>query len=691
MTKADQLTSRTGGNIADTYSYSGDPVWGDIMVASNAVETDSLFHAPALDGYAGADSTVTLLNGARYRTFRPQAPALSTPLTMSTLASSGVQFTSRTANRSATTGLTTSVQDGFNTLGVQYDGEDRPIVISGMSATSRYPNYTNLHTLSWVSYSASSLNTQFGRSYHYDAAGRIDAIGSPYAGTQRLFHYDQYGELTGADNQSGCSSSAPFDANSGYVLSCGYTSSSTTYTYDNVGNRTDLGASYYAGNRLALFSGGWYTYDADGNVNQKYLVQPNGHNQQFYWNPENRLDSLRFDGYYLVQYKYNAFGQPVEKFRQGALDAVWLWDGDQWLAEFNANNQRVSEYQYAGIDQPTASIEGATSLSSINYTEQDALGNVIGTHNGSTVTETISYDPWGMPSYSGDLASRTMWKGLIWEGGPNSSPSDVVGLAYMRGRWYDPQAGRFIQEDPLGVDGSVNLYGFAGDDPVNGHDPSGADVEISCRVDPIASYADGFSYYYDTACSITVTGGNSSDGDGPGDGHGGGGGAGGGSSGPGPQQPAPKPKAKVCPTSTALTAMRTVWASPNTALGLIAAGVSYAAGRVEGTNPSFQRVNNSLQLLNSPLNIGNRAYSLGNVQVYGVGNTNSPTSRNVSYTGVIVANGLHEEGHTVQAGILGPLYLPAWGLGRLFGGDSAGNPLERGADRYAQGLSCNGF
>lgn len=98
------------------------------------------------------------------------------------------------------------------------------------------------------------------------------------------------------------------------------------------------------------------------------------------------------------------------------------------------------------------------------------------------MTETISYDPWGMPSYSGDLSSRTMWKGLIWEGGPNNSPSDVVGLAYMRGRWYDPQAGRFIQEDPLGVDGSVNLYGFAGDDPVNGSDPTGM------RLKPVQVY-----------------------------------------------------------------------------------------------------------------------------------------------------------------------------------------------------------
>jgi RHS repeat-associated protein len=87
------------------------------------------------------------------------------------------------------------------------------------------------------------------------------------------------------------------------------------------------------------------------------------------------------------------------------------------------------------------------------------------------VTESISYDAWGMPTYSGSIDNRLMWKGLMWEGGP--AQGDVVGLSYVRGRWYDPQAGRFIQEDPISVDGGVNVYLFAGDDPVNGSDPSG--------------------------------------------------------------------------------------------------------------------------------------------------------------------------------------------------------------------------
>jgi hypothetical protein len=149
-----------------------------------------------------------------------------------------------------------------------------------------------------------------------------------------------------------------------------------------------------------------------------------------------------------------------------------------------------------------------------------------------------------------------------------------------------------------------------------------------------------------------------------------------------------KPQSGPCGSHPILGALGKVWNSPNTLLGLAAAGASYVAGKYEGTNPTFQLGNNSIQLLNSPLNVGNRAYTLGNVQVYG---SSGPDRGQISYSGAFVNNGQHEEGHTVQGQILGPLYLPAWGLGRLFGGDSAGNPMEAGADKYGLGQSCSGF
>ena len=50
---------------------------------------------------------------------------------------------------------------------------------------------------------------------------------------------------------------------------------------------------------------------------------------------------------------------------------------------------------------------------------------------------------------------------------------DASGLYYRRNRYYDSEKGRFTQEDPIGLAGGVNMYGFADGDPVTYSDPYG--------------------------------------------------------------------------------------------------------------------------------------------------------------------------------------------------------------------------
>jgi RHS repeat-associated protein len=65
----------------------------------------------------------------------------------------------------------------------------------------------------------------------------------------------------------------------------------------------------------------------------------------------------------------------------------------------------------------------------------------------------------------------------VWMGGVIADQQDASGLLYRRNRYYDPQTGRFTQEDPIGLAGGLNLYGFANGDPVGYSDPYGLSAE----------------------------------------------------------------------------------------------------------------------------------------------------------------------------------------------------------------------
>jgi RHS repeat-associated protein len=71
------------------------------------------------------------------------------------------------------------------------------------------------------------------------------------------------------------------------------------------------------------------------------------------------------------------------------------------------------------------------------------------------------------------LRRQTASGPIAWMGSLMQDAQDASGLLFRRNRYYDPASGRFTQEDPIGLAGGLNGYGFAGGDPVNYADPLG--------------------------------------------------------------------------------------------------------------------------------------------------------------------------------------------------------------------------
>jgi RHS repeat-associated protein len=96
------------------------------------------------------------------------------------------------------------------------------------------------------------------------------------------------------------------------------------------------------------------------------------------------------------------------------------------------------------------------------------------------VQSSSAYEAFGLPAAraaaEGQLDSfDPVGFGGEWGYYQNNAGLNLEGLYLLGHRYYDAGTGRFVTRDPIGYGGGINLYGLAGNNPVNRSDPSGFD------------------------------------------------------------------------------------------------------------------------------------------------------------------------------------------------------------------------
>jgi RHS repeat-associated protein len=250
------------------------------------------------------------------------------------------------------------------------------------------------------------------------------------------------------------------------------------YAYDLVGNRqsqtvagTVQNYTYTTGsNRLAAITQGGTTlhqfaYSPTGNVTQDNRA---GTVFNFAYLQADRLRTVQQGSTPVATYFYDAFGQRLVKGLPGSPASYTFYQYD--LAGHLIEDSNIStgtpsflaDYIYLG-DQPVGLVLPGAGLL---YYHDDRLGTPqLATANQSVIDWTGIYQPFGTVAITGSIAQNLRL--------PGQYADAETGWSNNGFRTYAPDLGRYIQADPIGLEGGVNTYSYGGGNPIRSVDRSG--------------------------------------------------------------------------------------------------------------------------------------------------------------------------------------------------------------------------
>ncbi|EEG9940340.1 type IV secretion protein Rhs [Salmonella enterica] len=287
------------------------------------------------------------------------------------------------------------------------------------------------------------------RDYYWNNHGEVGTIDDGLRGSV-VYSYDRSGYLTGRSGQM-------YDHD--------------RYYYDKAGNLLDNeGQGPVMNNRLPGCGRDRYGYNEWGELTTR-------RDQQLEWNAQGQLTRV-ISGNTETHYGYDALGRRIRKATYGRHTGHtarsrtdFVWEGFRLLQE-NVQQQGWRTYLYDAEQPytPVASVTGKGESRQVWYYHTDVTGTP------QEVTAADGTLVWaGYIRGFGENAADISNSGAYFHQPlrlPGQYFDDETGLHYNLFRYYAPECGRFVSQDPIGLRGGLNLYAYA-PNPIRWIDPLG--------------------------------------------------------------------------------------------------------------------------------------------------------------------------------------------------------------------------
>jgi len=305
-----------------------------------------------------------------------------------------------------------------------------------------------------ASIAAVSATASYAATYSYDALNRpITASWTPTV-------------VQTAPTQAGVTFTHSYDANNRRVgqtasdnswLLYPATTGTTSYTANNLNQYTAVGGASptYDNNGNLTFDGTvTYCYDVEGRLTRAITAGTCA-------SPTTTLGAYAFD----------AQGRRKSKTAGGATTITVADADNREVLEYDGTSGAIQRWYAYGAGSNDVLGQMNVAAGTRTTLVPDIQGSFIASMaSNATTFSKANFLPYGENAASTSGTFRYTGSRIDPETVATSQPS---GLYYMRARAYSPQWGRFIQVDPIGYQGGINLYAYTRNDPLNQTDLNG--------------------------------------------------------------------------------------------------------------------------------------------------------------------------------------------------------------------------